>query len=65
MTDEARPEGTPASSPPNPRLMLAVLIRQQGRVRVTQRELDDAAQGKIGLKALETGGWVLEWQEKA
>lgn len=52
------------TTPPDPRRVLAVLVRQQGRVRVSAKELEQAADGKVGLKPDAAGGWVLEWQAK-
>ncbi len=56
-------EDTTKPTPPDPRLILAVLIRQQGRVRITARELDEVLQGQVALKPLDGGGWVLEYRD--
>lgn len=49
--------------PPDPRHVLAVAVRQLGRVRVTARELDQVTRGKLAIRQDEAGGWVFEWRE--
>jgi hypothetical protein len=56
-------ESSNKPTPPDPRLIAAVLVRQQGRVRITQREIDAVLKGNIALKPLDGGGWVLEFKE--
>jgi hypothetical protein len=49
--------------PPDPRLIAAALVRQQGRVRVTARELAEVVKGHLGVKRLDDGTLVLEFRE--
>ncbi len=49
-------------TPPDPRHVLAAVVRQHGRVRVTEREMREAVKGQLGLKPLDGGGWLFEWR---
>lgn len=55
MSDEARP--------PEPRHLLAALVRREGRIRVSPRELRDARSGKLGVNVTEAGDIVVTWVE--
>ncbi len=57
MTDDAAGDVTP----PEPRHLLAALVRRSGRERVTVRELAEARSGKLGVSRLETGDLVVTW----
>ena len=55
MTEQERPQ------PPEPRHLLAALVRREGRVRLTARELGDARTGKLGVSMTEGGDLVVTW----
>lgn len=55
MAEQERPQ------PPEPRHLLAALVRREGRVRLTARELGDARRGKLGVAVTEAGDLVVTW----
>lgn len=61
MTDD---EQHSEATPPEPRHVLAALVRREGRIRVTARELQDARSGKLGVSRTERGDTVVTWVEK-
>lgn len=63
MNDE--PETLNSPTMPSLKLIAAVLVRQQGRVRITPRELEAVKTGKLALKRLDDGTLVLEFIECA
>lgn len=60
MTDDTTAE----VRQPDPRLVAAVLVRQGGRVRVMDRDLEAArTAGTVGGRRID-GGWVFEFVAK-
>ena len=50
-------------APPEPRYVLAALVRRAGRVRVTARELGEVRKGSLTMGVTEQGDIVVTWVE--
>jgi hypothetical protein len=53
----------PVHGAPEPRHILAALVRREGRARITARELREACSGKLGVARTEAGDLVVTWVE--
>ncbi len=47
--------------PPQPRHLLAALVRREGRARISARELRDSKTGQLGVAITEAGDIVITW----
>jgi hypothetical protein len=47
--------------PPRPTHLLAALVRREGRIRVSEREIAEARDGKLGMSRTEAGDLVVTW----
>lgn len=52
-----------SNQPPNPKFILAAMVRQSGRVRIGLRELDAVRTGHLAMRRLEDGTLILEFRE--
>lgn len=57
------PTDEPPKVPP-PQNVVAALVRREGRIRVTPRELAEASRGRLDAKVDEDGTVMLQWRER-